>query len=305
ISFKQEHEDQSSPNSPYCEDEANSGKPSPSRISTSASLSFGIDRLIGDVNRSDRSRELFPSQPGASSSKYQNDNDKMMSGFHYNSISKDFSPVTHSFMEQGLNVASLRDYYSTMLRQSSTINNPQLADSSRHPTPSSKHSTGAGTALYNDKIQTDLLETGNGYAEILPLSHNSPGGKDELSPKSEKRKRDVYEGIPNPPPKLIDLNNKNLEPLSLSFLPPEFSGPRVDRYAGFLPGSTISEELRANCLGTASLETMMLYAGHHALLGSHIGMTSAPGTMLEAQQQRFTHLPHLSKSSGFPYNIFI
>ncbi|RUS86963.1 hypothetical protein EGW08_005288 [Elysia chlorotica] len=304
MSVKQEFVQQTSPISTHLEDKTKLEKPIPSPVSTSASLSFGIDRLIGGASHGARSRELFPTQPGSSPSEYQNYSDRLVSGLHCHSVPSDFSTAARTFMGQGLDMASLRNYYSSILRQSSTVNNPPLADSRHHLVPPRNHSSGSTDASYSSKHNSDLAETDKDYGETLPVPGSSPASKDELSPKGEKRKRDVFEGIPNPPPKLIDLNRKSLDALSLSLLPPDFIG-RVARQPGLAPGGTGPEDLRTNCLGGASLETMMLYTGHHALLADQFGMSPAPGAVLEAQQRRFMHLPQLAKPSGFPYNIFI
>ncbi|GFS00972.1 forkhead box L1 protein [Elysia marginata] len=305
-SSRQELERQSPHKSPKSDMKSSYEKPNRSPVSTSASLSFGIDRLIGNSQPNDSSKEsLMSTETSTSRSSHLNDSQHIVDRFPYHRDSKDLFPMAHHLVGQGIEMESLKDYYTAILRQSSTKDASQLTSNSPYHVYKCNNSTANNMDLCMDKTQPDSSEVTADYTSRNFVLESNLVRKDaEHTDKGEKRKRDVYEGIPNPPPKLIDLNNKNMDSLPLSLLTRGYIGTR-DRYPSLLPGSHGAEELRANCLGAAPIETMMLYSGHHPrLLGGHLGLPAHPGA-LAAAQQRFAHLPQMSKSSNFSCNIYI
>ena len=107
-----------------------------------------------------------------------------------------------------------------------------------------------------------------------------------------KRKRDVFEGIPNPPPKVIDLKGKKLDSLSLclpGYLPQTAARCPTSPEAIFgIQGghSTHLDPIHP------TIETMMMYG--HPMLTPHLSMTS------QAYQSRYR-----LQSTGFPYNALL
>ncbi|KAK0042639.1 forkhead box protein C1-B [Biomphalaria pfeifferi] len=110
--------------------------------------------------------------------------------------------------------------------------------------------------------------------------------------KGEKRKRDVFEGIPNPPPKVVDLKTKNYDSFPLSLFPGYFTGSgslplTSNAVLGFPNDHSASLDTMA-----ASLDSMLMY--RHSLFGSHIGLTSHDPHRLDSLQQ-------MARPPGFPY----
>ncbi|CAL1541645.1 unnamed protein product [Lymnaea stagnalis] len=149
----------------------------------------------------------------------------------------------------GTTVTSLGEYYSKMFRT-------DLGIDPNHLTPDTR---------------STIRDKGNDYCMDYE--------------RGEKRKRDVFEGIPNPPPKVIDLKTKNFDTLSLSLLPGYLTGS--GRFPLGFPGGHPSS---LDTMG-ASLDTMLMYG--HPFLGSPLGMTS-PG-------QHYQHLQQLSRSSPYVF----
>ncbi|GFO46671.1 forkhead box l1 protein [Plakobranchus ocellatus] len=308
-----------SPKKPECVDETSalsqnsqsvtrSGSPGTNPTTTSASLSFGIDRLIGNSKDNLDSSPLKPSASITVLNSSPNTSDASFhfnaSSFHYPRRVEDFNIMAQNFSRQGLNIASLTEYYSAILARGTGLTPAMEARKNQIP----------GTTRFSDDCRRPNVDAGHAPAEKFvrgqtteeSSAHCNHGPHNGSPSKGEKRKRDVYEGIPNPPPKLIDLNSKNLDALSLSLLPSAYpSRERDSRYPAPVPSSDIPGELRANYLSAASLESMMLYGGGHPLVSGHLDMASHPGVSPTSQQHHFSHLPQLAKSSGFPYNIFI
>ncbi|KAH9493179.1 hypothetical protein Btru_021995 [Bulinus truncatus] len=117
-------------------------------------------------------------------------------------------------------------------------------------------------------------------------------GDSNVFDKGDKRKRDVFEGIPNPPPKVVDLKSKNLETFPLSLFPGYFSGGgRLPLTSGGVLGFPNDHSASLDTV-TASLDSMLMYGP--PFFGSSLGMTSH-------SQHRLDSLQQMSRSSGFPY----
>lgn len=117
---------------------------------------------------------------------------------------------------------------------------------------------------------------------------------DTLDEVSGKRKRDVFEGIPNAPPKVIDLKSRSYNSLPLTLLPGYIGAE--ERFP-FNPSSIMgypNRHLASMDTMAASLDTIMMYG--QPLLTTHLNLHSAGHNY----PHRIAGLQHGSTALGFP-----
>ncbi|XP_012940028.1 uncharacterized protein LOC106012240 [Aplysia californica] len=177
-----------------------------------------------------------------------------------------------------------------------TGENDELENNKNEISNENTHSYFGNSSHFNND-RTISISQGGGYTEVDSSHRDSIDTKPTKAPegcggfeRGEKRKRDVFEGIPNPPPKVIDLKNKTFDSLSLSLLPTYLGTGRYPaspgNYIGLHPGHP-SASLDTI---TPTLETMMMYG--HPMLATHLRMTS-----------QGPHSRHRQPTSGFPYSV--
>ncbi|CAG5121290.1 unnamed protein product [Candidula unifasciata] len=163
-----------------------------------------------------------------------------------------------NFMHVGVHMSALSKCYTEFLRSSLQINRT-IQDTKHQETHTDRH------------ISVDTLE------EI--------GGK---------RKRDVFEGIPNAPPKVVDLKSRNYSNLPLSLLPGYIG---ADERFPFNSSSIMgypSHHLASVDTMAASIDTIMMY--RQPLLSTHLDF----GTAGQNYPHRLAGLQHMSHTMGFP-----
>lgn len=117
--------------------------------------------------------------------------------------------------------------------------------------------------------------------------------------KGEKRKRDVFEGIPNPPPKIVDLKSKNFDALSLSFFPGYFgANGRFPITSGGIMTYPNGYPASVDTMAT-SLDTIMMYG--HPLLATQLSL-AAPG---QYQPYSLATAQQISQTAGFSYDVLL
>lgn len=245
----------SSPSTHYAGDQSELD-PQNKTPSPKHSLSFSIDRIIGkDCDNTN----TITSTPKTKS--YCNYDHTRALHFHRNNFLK-------------------RDILATNLNHQDYQDNRIM---------SFKSDTISVNNIYN---KDDNKYNDNNINNTCTMSNNNDDTKTPTSTDLGKRKRDVFEGIPNPPPKVIDLKTKSLEYLPFAMMPAHGYWNHQSRF----PLGAVDPSLFSVANQHLPLDHVMMTYGH-PLLTSPFALSSP-----SQSQQRISGLS-LPRGLGLPYML--